>query len=334
MASLGHQPTIKKQVAAGHVGFNTLAALIGMFGMPFILWLFTTSIFPKVGVVMGLSIFYIAMRLFTAILVFPFIDFFTRLIQKLIKEDEAELTLAIQKIPTESVDPELVLLAIKQDLLVYFKKIISYNLNIWDFYLTDISQGQADMEKLFKREVNLGKNYLKKEYQETKGIQEQLLNFLVKMNQVEVTKAEDADQLTSLYQVVIDIGDSSKYLKDVWDRVEDRQRSTSEDLQKDYNTLRKMVLEFYTSVLHLLAHIDDKQAFALLHGLLDKIKKNDKKYLMMFKHKEGDDVDLANLIQVSRYFSMSCFSLVRALENVSLSEEDKKYLKEHINALF
>jgi hypothetical protein len=54
-----------------------------------------------------------------------------------------------------AIDPELALLAIKQDLLVYFKRIISYNLNIWDFYLTDISQGQEDMEKLFKREVNL-----------------------------------------------------------------------------------------------------------------------------------------------------------------------------------
>ncbi|MDR2541141.1 MAG: hypothetical protein LBD11_05170 [Candidatus Peribacteria bacterium] len=82
MASIGRQPTIKKQVAVGHVGFNTLTALIGMFGMPFILRLFSTYIFPKVGVVMGLSIFYIAMRSFVAILVFPFLDFFTRLIQK------------------------------------------------------------------------------------------------------------------------------------------------------------------------------------------------------------------------------------------------------------
>ncbi|MDR2541140.1 MAG: hypothetical protein LBD11_05165 [Candidatus Peribacteria bacterium] len=63
--------------------------------------------------------------------------------------------MAIQRIPMLAIDPELALLAIKQDLLVYFKRIISYNLNIWDFYLTDISQGQEDMEKLFKREVNL-----------------------------------------------------------------------------------------------------------------------------------------------------------------------------------
>ncbi|MDR3169086.1 MAG: hypothetical protein LBU27_04965 [Candidatus Peribacteria bacterium] len=152
------------------------------------------------------------------------------------------------------------------------------------------------------------------------------------MTQIEIQKAEEADQITSLYQVVIDIGDSSKYLKDVRDRVEDWQWSTSADLQKDYNTLRKMVLEFYASVLHLLAHLDDRHAFELLHNLLEKIEKNDKKYLTMFKYKE--DVELTNLIQVNRYFSMSCFSLVRAVEKITLSQEDKKYLKEHIKELF
>lgn len=160
------------------------------------------------------------------------------------------------------------------------------------------------------------------------------MDFLAAMSQTAVQKMEEADQIISFYQVVIDIGDSSKYLKDVRDRVEDWQWSTSADLQKDYHTLRKMVLEFYMSVLHVLAHLDDKQAFEWLHHLLEKIDTNDKKYLTMFKHKEGKDVELANLIQVNRYFSMSCFSLVRALEKVSLSQEDKKYLKDHLKELF
>jgi Na+/phosphate symporter len=190
------------------------------------------------------------------------------------------------------------------------------------------------VEKVFQRDMNFGKTYLKNEYHEIKEIQEKLLDFLVRMSQMEIQKSEDADQISSLYQVVIDVGDSSKYLKDVWDRVEDWQWSTSEQLQKDYGTLRKMVLEFYTSVLQLLANLDNKQAFSLLHEVLEKIEKTDKKYLTMFKRKEGDDVDLANLIQVNRYFSMSCLSLVKAIESISLSGEEKKYLKEHIKELF
>jgi hypothetical protein len=140
--------------------------------------------------------------------------------------------------------------------------------------------------------------------------------------------------LTALYQAIIDIGDSSKYLKDVWDRVEDWQWSTSVDLQKDYEVQRKMVLDFYKSVLQVLANLDNKQSFVLLHEVVEKIRKNDQKYLTIFKRKEGDDVDLANLIQVSRYFSASCLALVRAIEGIPLHSEDKKYLKDHLRELF
>ena len=183
-----------------------------------------------------------------------------------------------------SLDFELALLAMKQDLLVYFKKVVSYNLHIWDFRLTDVTQVRTELALVLERGQDFDKNYLKKEYQEIKMIQEELLDFLAKITQIEIHKVEDADQISSLYQVIVDIGDSSKYLKDVWARVEDWQWSSSVDLQKDYEVLRKMVLEFYTSVLHLLMNLDNQQAFLFLHDLLEKIEVNDKKYLIMFNH--------------------------------------------------
>jgi hypothetical protein len=95
-----------------------------------------------------------------------------------------------------------------------------------------------------------------------------------------------------------------------------------------------MVRDFYSSVLHLLANIDNKQAHSLLHELLEKIGKNDQKYLKIFKRREGDDVDLTNLIQVNRYFSLSCMALARAIEGVSLNKEEKKYLQEYLHEMF
>ena len=253
--------------------------------------------------------------------------------QKYIR-DEQNFSLAIQKIQFPSFDPELALLAMKKDLLIYFKKVVSYNLHIWDFSSEDVMHSKTELALVLQQERDFSKTYLKKEYQEMKVVQEELLDFLAQLHQIEVPKTEDADQISSLYQVIIDIGDSSKYLKDVWDRVEDWQWSSSIDLQKDYESLRMMVLEFYTSVLQLLANLDNKQAFELVQELLEKIEIHDTRYLKMFKHKEGSDVDLANLIQVSRYFSMSCMALVKAIENVRLSIEDKKYLGEHIKELF
>jgi phosphate:Na+ symporter len=334
IGSLGNQPAIKKQVAAGHVGFNFLTALLGMLLLGVIISLFDTYVFPTFGVITGLSAFYVGFRTLIALLVFPFIGLFTRLVQRYITDRPAKFTLAIQKIQTTPIDPELAILAVKQDLLVYCKEVISYNLNIRDFYLTDITQQQGDIEKIMKRELYFGTTHLKKEYQEIKVLQEKLLSFLALINQVVLQNPEEEAEFTALYQTIIDIGDSSKSLKDVWDRVEDWQWSSSETLQKDYETLRKMVLDFYKTVLQVLANLDNKQAFTLLHEALEKIKKNDKHYLTIFQRREGDDVDLTNLIQVNRYFAASCFCVVRAIEGISLSSEEKKYLREHIHELF
>ena len=264
---------------------------------------------------------------------FPFLGFFARVFQKYI-HDEQNFALAVQRVLFPSFDFELALLALKQDLLVYLKKVISYNLHIWDFCLTDLKQQQTDLELILKQGKDFNKSYLKKEYLEIEKIQKELLDFLSKVHQTDIQKAEDADQVSSLYQVIIDIGDSSKYLKDVRDRVEDWQWSTSVNLQKDYEALRRMVFEFYQSVLALLLNLDNQQTLDFLHELLEKIEVHDKEYLTIFRHKEGDDIDLMKLIQVNRYFSMSCMALVKAIEHIRMDEEEKKYLKEHIEGLF
>jgi len=141
------------------------------------------------------------------------------------------------------------------------------------------------------------------------------------------------EQVSTLYQAILDIGDSSKYLKDVWERVEDWQWSTSEALQKDYEILRKIVLDFYQRVIQVMANLDNKKSITLLRGLVEQIQKSDKKYIGMYEG-EGNDLKLANLIQVNRYFTLSCMSLMKAIEGVSLTSEDKEYLKEHIKELF
>jgi Na+/phosphate symporter len=333
MGSLGNQPAIKKQVAAGHVGFNLLTALLGMLCLGGITFLFSRFIFPAVGIIMGLSLFYVGFRTIVALLVFPFVGGLAYLFQKWITDSQQDFPLAIQKLQSSPIDTELAILALKQDVLVYFRETISYNLNIWDFYLTDITQEQ-NIEHLLQRGEYFGMTSLKKEYQTIKLLQGKLLSFLALTNQRLLQKAEEEAELTALYQTIIDIGDSAKYLKDVGERVEDWQWSTSVDLQKDYEMLRKMVLDFYRSVLQVLANLDNKQAFSLLHEVVERIKKNDKKYLTVFKRKEGDDVDLANLIQVNRYFSASCLSLVKAIEGISLNAEEKKYVKEHLRGLF
>lgn len=263
----------------------------------------------------------------------PFLPKVSDLLQKIFQGSEDTISLAIQKIQVDTVAFEVALLAFKQDLLYYFKECVTYNLNTWDFYLTDLSASSETQEKIFNRNVDFTKTELKKQYQQNKMIQEQLLSFLAQLNQKSIKKVEDSDQISTLYQVVINLWDSSKNLKDVRDRVEDWQWSDSEELKKDYDMQRKMVFEFYSGVLHVLANLDNKEMIEMLHDLLDKIENNDKKYLRMVKKAE-EDIEMVNLIQVSRYFSASCLAIVDAIDRITFTAEEKKYLKEEIKRLF
>ena len=46
LGALGTQPAVKKQVALGHVSFNLLVAMIGMFSLPLMKWLLATYAVP------------------------------------------------------------------------------------------------------------------------------------------------------------------------------------------------------------------------------------------------------------------------------------------------
>ncbi|MBO4203924.1 hypothetical protein J5893_03805 [bacterium] len=129
--------------------------------------------------------------------------------------------------------------------MFYFQETIEYNLNIRDLSIEDLDSPLEKKNFIAQEERNFTKTNLKKKYQENKAIQAQLLLFLAQMNQNPKQTIKESEQLTALYQIITEIGDSSKTLKDVRDRVEDWQRSSSENQQKDYETQRKMVLEFY-----------------------------------------------------------------------------------------
>ncbi|GHW02237.1 sodium:phosphate symporter [candidate division SR1 bacterium] len=330
LASMGQQPAIKKQLAYGHIGFNLLASLLAMTMLPLVIWLSETWLFSSLGVVGTLTLRYLEGRFIITVLLLPRINQISKLFQRIFVEDNNTLSLATQKIQISTVGFDVALLAFKQDLLTYFKECVRYNLSIWDFYLTDLTATREGQELALNRNLDFSKIELKKIYQQNKQVLEHLLDFLTQLNQKEHKKATDSEQISILYQVIIGFGNSSKYLKDVRDRVEDWQRSSSEELKKDYIDQKKMVLEFYDSVIHVLSNLDNQELRSFLHDLLDKIESNDKRYLRMVK-KSDEDMEIINLIQVSRYFAMSCISIVESIDFITLNSDEKKFLKEQMS---
>ena len=318
---------IKKQVATWHVGFNIFVVLMGLSTIPLIRALFNEILIPHFWLIPSFTWFYVSFRALCALIVMPFIPKISKLFKKYITDKEQGFMLSIEKIE-QPIDEDIAFIAIKQDILFYLKKIINYNLNIWDFYITEVKKKEKSDQELLSESLDLEKNDLKNTYLNLKNIQDSLLNFLLLLNQNNNQTVDEIEKNNILYQVIVGIGDSSKSLKDVSDIIDDWKWSTSEILQQDYKTMRKIVLDFYKELLEVLVNLDDQNAKEMLHILLEKIQKNDKKYIKMFKI-EWTDVKLANLIQVNRSFSISCISLVNAIEKIELNKEEKKYMKEY-----
>ena len=165
-----------------------------------------------------------------------------------------------------------------------------------------------------------------KVYRDVKYIQNELLEFLISL-----PVSEKSSENAELYQSVIAVLDSCKTIKDVRTHIEDWQWSTSDNLQKDYEITREMVLRFYSVALHLYQRFDSKKALSDTQGVLEILQKENDEYLAQLRPHKSDDMPLTALIQTRRYFVQSCKDLLHAMELFKAGPDEIKYFKENMS---
>lgn len=253
-----------------------------------------------------------------------------KLLSKIIKDSKQTIQLAIHKIfNVEDLDPTVAQLAVKQDMLILFWNAIKYNLNVWDFSPMGINSWLTTEEELattLSFKWNFDKNDLSKVYRDMKYIQNQLLEFLVSL-----PVSEKSSENAELYQSVLAVWDSCKTIKDVWTHIEDWQWSSSDNLQKDYETTREMVIVFYSTILHLYQRFDSKKALDDSWLALETLQKENDEYLAQLRPHKNDDIPLTALIQTRRYFVQSCKDLLHGMELYNAGPDEIKYFKENMS---
>ena len=158
-----------------------------------------------------------------------------------------------------------------------------------------------------------------------KYIQNELLEFLVSL-----PVSEKSSENVELYQSVIATLDSCKTIKDVQNHIEDWQWSSSDNLQKDYEATREMVIAFYSTILHLYQRFDSKKALADCQQALEALQMENDEYLAQLRPHKSDDIPLTALIQTRRYFVQSCKDLLHAMELYKAGPDEIKYFKENM----
>ena len=283
----------------------------------------------NVGAIISFTLIYFVWRTIFSCFFIPLVLPASKLLGKIIKDSKRTIQLAVHKIfNVEDLDPTVAQLAVKQDILLLFWNGIKYNLNVWDFSPVGINSWITTEEELattlsFKWDFD--KNDLSKVYRDVKYIQNELLEFLVWL-----PVSEKSQENSELYQSVLAVWDSCKTIKDVWSHIEDWQRSSSDRLQKDYESSREMVLKFYGVVLHLYQRFDSKKALSDAQEMLELLQKENDEYLAQLRPHKSDDIPLTSLIQTRRYFVQSCKELLHAMELYNAGPDEIKYFKENM----
>ena len=320
----------KKQVALRHVCFNLITSVMWVFCLPLIM-VFYEELQLKLWTVISFTLIYFIWRTIFCLVFIPLVSPAAKLLEKIIKESKQTIKLAVQKIfNVEDLDPTVAQLAVKQDMLLLFWNGIKYNLNVWDFSPIWISNWETTEEELattLSFRWNFDKNDLSKVYRDVKFIQNELLEFLIWL-----PVSEKSSENAELYQSVLAVWDSCKTIKDVWTHIEDWQRSSSDNLQKDYEATREMVLKFYGVVLHLYQRFDSKKALSDAQEMLELLQKENDEYLAQLRPHKNDDIPLTALIQTRRYFVQSCKDLLHAMELFNAWPDEIKYFKENMTS--
>ena len=300
-----------------------------MLFLPLIIKFYTSILEPNVWTVVWFTLIRIWWRSIFALLFLPLVEPSSKILQKKVKDKKQWVELSIQKIfNIENLTPSVAQLAIKQDMLLLFWNAIKYNLNVRDFSPMHYNPWASTEEELVSTlsfKGSFDKNDLSKVYHDMKYIQNALLEFIVPLP-VSEKSVENAE----LYQSVLSVWDSCKTIKDVRTHIEDWQRSSSDNLQEDYETTRAMVIKFYGVILHLYQRFDSKKALSDAQEMLELLQKENDEYLAQLRPHKSDDIPLTSLIQVRRYFVQSCKELLHAMELYNAGPDEIKYFKENM----
>ncbi len=318
---------IKKQVAFSHVFFNIFLAVIWFIFFDLIVYLFNNIFWLKTDLVMSLSIFAVWFKIFGALLIWPFIKNFTYFIKKIIPDKKTEYGLDIEKIEWNVLDVGI--LAMKNDTTRLIKKIFRYNMNVFDIDEQIILEKKFELNKVLKFEKDFDDEFLDQEYKNIKAIEEKIIKYGLDIKEM-FDKNENLT-INDIYNIVWNAVYSAKYMKDVRFNVQNIQESENEFIHKKYNEFRKVLIWLYRWISQIIDWSDNKEIFDQIIEAIEYIKSNDAKFLEWISKdllsQKMDEFELSGLININRYLYLSSTSIIYAVRDLFLSQNEKKFLE-------
>jgi formate dehydrogenase maturation protein FdhE len=137
--------------------------------------------------------------------------------------------------------------------------------------------------------------------------------------------------LNDIYNIIWNAVYSAKYMKDVRLNVRNTQESENEFIHKKYNEFRRVLIWLYKWISQIIDWSDNKEIFDQILESIEYIKSNDAKFLSSISKEllsqKMDEFELSWLININRYIYLSSISIIYAVRDLFLDENEKKFLE-------
>ena len=316
---------LKKQVAYSHFFFNLFSTVF---------WFMTYTLFDRaltkmwVDKVLWLSIFAVAFKIITVLLILPFLKYFILFITRLFPKKHTHLWLSIENVSTSVVDVSM--LAIRKDQISLLKKIFKYILNIWSIDEKEVLKMDVTAENYVPTEVLYNKYRLETQYSIIKEIEQKLVLFQTQLKSDTLSNQEH-DELFLYVWALWKMISAAKYMKDVSKWIMDMQYSQNKWISSKYYDYRQKLAQLYKDISLVIDGENDDDLLERMITLMETIKITDEDFVWEFTGnlwwKDIDQTILSDALHVNRYFYLSCLELISSLGSLFLSDEHRKLLE-------
>lgn len=320
-ASLGGK-AIKRQVARSHMFFNLLFVMIGaIFFWPSII-LIEDIWWYKSDPVTWLAVYNVLFNVATTIAFYPVMGSFVTWMKRLIPEKKNDFSLETSHINVESDIPEIVLSALRTDLIKLCKKTFRHNMHILHVDNQAVIDSGVSVDDIMQSTYGISDTYVKEDYLKINAIADELADFIIQYT----TICEDETTLIKLQaysHCISDILYAAKSVKDCKANIQQLLDSDQQVFLDQYVDIKDVMIRMYRvfvkAINGLLMDEEDKKE--LIHLLYTLQHVDTKVFLHRGQNIVYGEIDMALIFKIRYVLALSTKSFASALVTITLPDD-------------
>ncbi len=327
---------IKSQLAASHVLFNAISVVISLIFFWQYIWLINDVLWFDDKPVMGNAVLNIIFDASTALLLWFLLTPFTKFIVWLIpSKKDTDLRLKVldatvkgQKSGATFASAKLY--ALHEDCKALINYVAVYNAYLFGRDMKELKTIKGS-KKVIKA-VDRDKTKHKEMYFESKKISDIMFENLLPLKNERLPK--DVGEISEhVEKTIYSAVKSAKSTKNIYRDIQDLKESESNVLKDIYHTYSNESKEFYIHVAHITDSEYKKENFHELGIALKRIETYHHGFIEMVtkfitKSKDFEEIDIPSLINIDHYIYQSAKTMVKALQNTYLTDQEESSFEE------